>query len=140
MNNTGKNKTLTPFQYQMQLRGVSMRELAGLTGESTALICYIARGIAHFQTYEQLERCARYMGCTPFDLYTKTQLRMMYPEQFPKRKREHYGNPSVRIDSRNVSWLKRNNIDVNSFVNAAVTTAVLNHAKDINNPKDVIEQ
>lgn len=31
----------------------------------------------------------KYMGCSPSDLYTKAELRMMYPEQFPKRKREN---------------------------------------------------
>lgn len=92
-------KPLTPIQRMMQLRGVSMRELAGLSGESTALVCYIARGLAHFPTYAQLERCARYMGCRPEDLYTKAQLRMMYPEQFPRRKRENRTcTVHVRID------------------------------------------
>lgn len=83
------NNTLTPFQRMMQLRGVSIRELAGLADESTALICYIARGLAHFPRYEQLERCTKHMGCAPTDIYTKAQLRMMYPEQFPRRKPEN---------------------------------------------------
>ena len=85
------NKPLTPIQRMMQLRGVSMRELAGLSGESTALVCYIARGLAHFPTYAQLEQ--------------KAQLRMMYPEQFPRRKRERYGNPRVRIDREDYAYL-----------------------------------
>lgn len=114
------NKPATPFQFQMQLHGVSMRELAGLSGESTALICYIARGLAHFPRYEQLERCARYMGCTPFDFYTKAQLRMMYPEQFPKRKRKSDGNPRVRIDKRMVDYIKRHDGDVSYAVDRAL--------------------
>lgn len=118
------NKPLTPFQRQMQLRGTSMRELAGLSGESTALICYIARGLAHFPTYEQLERCARYMLCTPSDLYTKTQLRMMYPEQFPKRKRLKDGNPRVRIDRNQIEWIEENEYDVQSFVRHAIWNAI----------------
>lgn len=102
------NKPLTPIQRVMQLRGVSIRELSWLTGESTALICYIARGLAHFPTYAQLEQCARSMGCQPEDLYTKAQLRMMYPEQFPKRKRENRKHTvHVRIDSELAEKLKR---------------------------------
>ena len=99
------NKPTTPIQRIMQIRGVSIRELAGLSGESTALICYITRGLARFPTYEQLERCAKYMGCAPYDLYTKAELRMFYPEQFPKRKRERYGNPRVRIDHEDYAYL-----------------------------------
>lgn len=95
------DKNLTPIQRVMQLRGVSIRELAGLSGESTALICYIARGLAHFPTYAQLERVSKYMGCVPSDLYTKAELRMFYPEQFPKRKRENRTcSIHVRIDPR----------------------------------------
>lgn len=102
------NKPLTPIQRVMQLRGVSIRELAGLSGESTALICYIARGLAHFPTYAQLERCAKYMGCRPEDLYTKAQLRMMYPEQFPKRKPENRAcTVHVRIAPELAEKLKR---------------------------------
>lgn len=56
------NKPLTPIQRVMQLRGVSMRELAGLSGESTALVCYIARGLAHCPTYAQLERVRQVHG------------------------------------------------------------------------------
>lgn len=102
------NKPLTPIQRMMQLRGVSMRELAGLSGESTALVCYIARGLAHFPTYAQLEQCARYMGCRPEDLYTKAQLRMMYPEQFPRRKPENRTcTVHVRIHPELVEKLKQ---------------------------------
>ena len=91
-------KKMTPFRRVMQLRGVSIRELSGLSCESTALVCYIAQGLAHFPTYAQLERVTKYMGCSPSDLYTKAELRMMYPEQFPKRKREKDENPRVRVD------------------------------------------
>ena len=116
-------KHMTPIRHVMQLRGVSIRELAGLSGESTALICYITQGLAHFPTYEKLERVARYMGCTPSDLYTKAELRMMYPEQFPKRKREKDGNPRIRLDKPVYDYLlskfgqKEN---VNGFVYLAV--------------------
>jgi len=98
------SKDMTPIRRVMQLRGVSIRELAGLSGESTALICYITQGLAHFPTYEQLERCAKYMGCAPSDLYTKAELRMFYPEQFPRRKREKDGNPRVRVDRELFAW------------------------------------
>lgn len=118
------NKPLTPFQFQMQLRGISIRELAGLSGESTALICYIARGLAHFPTYEQLERCARYMGGTPFDLYTMAQLRMMYPEQFPKRKRKSDGNPRVQIDRTSYEWIVDNEYNAAEFIDAAINSRI----------------
>ena len=94
-------KNMTPIRRVMQLRGVSIRELAGLTGESTALICYITQGLAHFPTYKKLEQVAKYMGCSPSDLHTKAELRMFYPEQFPKRKRENRTcSVHVRIDPR----------------------------------------
>ncbi len=121
------SKPLTPFQFQMQLHGVSMRELAGLSGESTALICYIARGLAHFPRYEQLERCARYMGCMPSDLYTKAQLRMMYPEQFPKRKRKSDDNPRVRIDSHVIDFIRRKGLNVNMVVNQSILAHMYSH-------------
>lgn len=121
------NRPLTPLQYQMQLRGVSMRELAGLSGESTALICYIARGLARFPTYEQLERCTRYMGCMPSDVYTKQQLRMMYPEQFPKRKRLNDGNPRVRIDGHVIDFIRRKGLDVNMVVNQSILAHLYSH-------------
>ena len=126
---TESNKPLTPFQFQMQLHGVSMRELAGLSGESTALICYIARGLAHFPTYAQLERCARYMGCTPSDLYTKAQLRMMYPEQFPKKKRKSDGNPRVRIDKTVYEYLDARAGEMRIETNYAINS-LLKHAVD----------
>ncbi len=116
------NKPLTPIQRMMQLRGVSMRELAGLSGESTALVCYIARGLAHFPTYAQLEQCARYMGCRPEDLYTKAQLRMMYPEQFPRRKPENRTcTVHVRIDPQLAEKLKR------KFPNRSIAYLVNDH-------------
>lgn len=114
------NKPLTPIQRVMQLRGVSIRELAGLSGESTALVCYIVRGLAHFPTYAQLERCTKYMGCQPQDLYTKAQLRMMYPEQFQKQKHENRKHTvHVRIDSELAEKIRQllPNRSIAGFVN-----------------------
>lgn len=117
------DKNLTPIQRVMQLRGVSIRELAGLSGESTALICYIARGLAHFPTYAQLERVSKHMGCVPSDLYTKAELRMFYPEQFPKRKREKDGNPRVRLDKPVYDYLL-SKFGAKEHVNSVVYIAV----------------
>jgi len=118
------NKAVTPIQQRMADANVTVRDLAGITGESTALVSYVSRGLAHFPTYAQLERCCERMGCKPQDMYTKAQLRMMYPEQFPKRKRTKDGNPRVRIRDDVFAYFSNKaegcGCDVGSLINAAL--------------------
>lgn len=121
------NKVHTAFRERMNQSGTTMLALAQITRVSTALVCYIAQGYARFPTYEQLASACRFMCCKPTDIYAQSELRMMYPEQFPKKKRLKDGNPRVRIDGRVIQYIRSKGLDVNMVVNQGLLAHLYAH-------------
>lgn len=117
----------TPRQLQslLEAKSKTQRDIAKVTGAPLSLVCYVCKGLAHFEKVEQLMAVCTLLDCKPADIYKPQELRLYYPDtQFerkaPARVRDKYGNPSVRVRSDLVERIKNLDEDVNVFVNTAV--------------------
>jgi len=115
---------MSKFREYMDKSGYGVRDVAVVTGESTALVSYVARDLAHFPRYEQLEDICKRMNCKPTDVYTTAELRVMYPEHAPKRRRSRDGNPRVRVSHYSTDWIKAHGYNVTDFVDGAVARKI----------------
>ena len=105
----------------MKEKKVTMRDLSEETGVSSALICYISQGYARFPEAWQLESACLRLGCTPTDIYTKTELHRYYPDKYPSVKRPSTENPRVRIDKETADIIRENyDTDLRAYVKKAV--------------------
>lgn len=100
---------------KMKEQNVTMREMSDVTGLSTALICYIAQGCAMFPTFHQLNLACIRLGCKPADIYPYKDLRRMYPNEVPAKKRDK-GNPRIRVDRITAELIEREHGNLHDFV------------------------
>ena len=117
---TERRTTMTKMQKRMLDMGVSIRNLSELTGEATALVCYIARGLAHFQTFDSLYKACLALRCTPEDLFRKRDLETWYPDLYPKQQRKPRQARAIQIPLDIAEDIEALGLDVKQFVQDAV--------------------
>lgn len=123
-----EEKLQSKIQQRMKEVGVTQRDIADATGKPLSLVCYICKGLAHFENVEDFDKLCELLQSTPTDVYSRSELKSFYPGRFrtaePARARTSYGNPSVRVRADLIQVLKEQGVDVATFVNDAVAAAL----------------
>ena len=118
-----ETKKPTRMQEVMRERNISCRDISAHTGTNLALCNYITRGMAKFPTEEEFMKCCELLQCSPSDIYPKRTIQVYYPKtepQKPRKNRDTYGNPSVRVKAEYVKLIKDSGANVAEFVGRAV--------------------